>query len=103
VKRRRSRTEGIKICASFEASGEAAAVFARRRGINQRTFSWWRSRLRRDGAVSQVATTFVEVESPVPARAPRAPRVVAYVGAVSVEFNDETPLAAWIAELAGRC
>ena len=100
MKRRRSRTEWIKICASFEVGGEAAAVFARRRGINRRTFSWWLSKLRREGALSQVATTFVEVENPVPTR---APRLVVHVGAVAVESYDEAPSAAWIAELAGRC
>jgi hypothetical protein len=46
----------------FERSGLVAAEFARNRGLNPSTFSWWRSQLRK-----QVQPAFLEVvvERPV--------------------------------------
>jgi len=100
VKRKRSRAEWVKICEAYEGSGETSAAFARRRDINSRTLNWWHSRLRREGALAAAPATFVEVEGTLPAPRPQA---VVRVGAITIEFQEDLPPAAWVADLAARC
>ena len=100
MKRKRSRAEWVKICDAFEGSGQTSAAFARRRGINRRTLNWWRSRLRREGALTDEPATFVEVEGMLPAS---GPPVVVRVGAITIEFQDAPPPVAWVIDLAARC
>ncbi len=100
MQKRRSKAEWIKICEAFDASGETAAAFARRRGVHRRTLVWWRSRLRREDALAGPASGFVEVVSEPSVSSPRA---VVRIGGVAIEFIDGVPPASWIVKLAARC
>jgi hypothetical protein len=104
-RKRRSRAEWIRICREYAASGETAGAFACRRRLKQSTLNWWHSRLGRDGALEaeREAGTFVEVVRDVPACRAGGLRAVVRLGEVVVEFCDETPTAAWVAELARQC
>jgi transposase-like protein len=44
-----SREEWLERVRAWTASGLSCAEFARRRGVNAQTLSWWRWRLRREG------------------------------------------------------
>ena len=99
-KRRRSRSEWIAICEALDASEDSPVVFARRRGLNRGTLGWWRSKLRGEGALSCQAASFVELDRE--SQAP-SPGVVVRIGAVAIEFGEDTPPAAWVADLAARC
>ena len=68
---RRTRGEWSKLVAEYRKSGQSAAQFASRRGLNPRTLAWWGSRLGR----RRVAFAAVEVFSE--RRAPSAVRIEA--------------------------
>lgn len=100
MKQRRSRAEWVAICGAYETSGEGARAFARRQGVHAATLCWWRTKLRREGALGGGAKGFVEVvgEAPMPTA-----RAVVRLGKVEVDFGDGVPPPAWVAELAARC
>ena len=99
-RRQRSKAEWVEICRDFEASGQTAAVFARRRNVHRGSLFSWRSKLRREGLLGGKPTGFVEVVSEVPAA---GPRVIVQFGKISVEFLEGVPSASWLADLAARC
>jgi len=102
-KPRRSRAEWIEICQALEASGEAPAAFARRRGLNRSTLWSWLSTLRQEGALCRRSAAFVEVVAEAEAPSQPQPAAVIRVGPVVIEFSDRAPEPAWVAELAARC
>jgi transposase-like protein len=98
--KRRRRAEWIKLCDAHATSGESIRAFARRHGLNWRTLGWWRTKLRREGALSDRGASFVEVLNAPPAA---APQTVVRVGAVAIEFSEGLPPIGWLVELASRC
>ncbi len=53
---RRTREEWRDHTAAWSRSGLSAVDYAKRHGLNPSTFSWWRSELRRERAVSSGLT-----------------------------------------------
>ena len=94
---RRTRAEWRELCAGSYESGMTVRAYAERMGVNPRTLSWWRYRLRRE----LVEPAFVEV-APAPVAAPEPSRVRVAVGRVELAL-DELPPAAWVADLASSC
>lgn len=99
-RKRRCQSEWVKICEAYDASGETAAVFAARRGLNPHTLAWWRSKLGREGAMGGPGVTFVEVESELQER---SRKVVVRLGVLAIEFDQGLPPISWLAELAAQC
>ena len=60
---RRSREQWRRLVQRYEASGERSADFARREGLNAKTFAWWRSELRREARGKTTTLTLVPVPS----------------------------------------
>lgn len=107
--KRRSRAEWRELVQEYRASGQNREAFARKRGLNVSTLSWWTSEFRQETS-SALAPTFVAVEvlgrSESRAEGP-TDRVIGVVERGPVRFvvgaeADPRWLAALLAEL-GRC
>jgi len=106
VKRQiRSRSEWVKICAAWEASGLSKEEFADKQGLNPATLYWWRSHLRRGDGVDAESDGpgFVELVSAKAQPEVEAPVVVVRVGNVAIDFGQNLPPAWWIAQVAAQC
>lgn len=87
---RRTREEWREHTAAWSRSGLSAADYAKRHGLNPGTFSWWRSELRREGAVTSGLTLVPVMVAPA-----RADDIieVALPDSVVVRVSDRTDLA----------
>jgi hypothetical protein len=111
AKQSRSRSEWAKYCAAWAASGESRRAFAKRHGLNPRTFSWWCTELRHELATVETpipSSGFIEVVAARPQHdigqaSTTTSGVVVRVGEVVVDFGAALPPAWWVAEVAGRC
>ncbi len=54
---RRSESEWRTLIRAFSRSGETRTQFCERHGVALSTFSWWRSRLRRESSARAVSNT----------------------------------------------
>lgn len=59
-----------RLVAEYAASGQSSRDFAQSRGLNPRTFAWWRSRLARGRPWTPPAPRFVEL-AVVPSAPPK--------------------------------
>ncbi|WP_394821464.1 IS66 family insertion sequence element accessory protein TnpA [Pendulispora albinea] len=72
MRKRAKRPEWVRRIAAWEASGESAGEYAKKHGWNPRTLVWWKRKIARPEASTEVGKGFVEV---VPSRKASAPEV----------------------------
>jgi hypothetical protein len=115
---KRSRAEWRRLREEWEASGLPRREFARRRGLNFRTFSWWCTQLRDEAeSVPTRSGGFVEVVTARSVAKPTEPAaqeyaeavpeeresVVVRLGDVIIDFGTRLPPAWWVVEVARKC
>ena len=99
---RRSSEEWRGICAASYTSELTLPEFAEHVGVNARTLSWWRTKLRGEVGAS-TGGSFVEVVEVGLGSVGAASRAISVrVGEVVMEMA-ELPPPEWLAELAARC
>lgn len=107
MRARRTREQWVSLVAMFERSALSAARFCAVRGLTLATFRWWRSELRRGGALATAAepVRLLAVEVAEPRIAGAAPVVVAFSGVEvrAVLGTDPGYLGALVAEIRSRC
>jgi transposase-like protein len=108
TKEKRSRSDWQEFYRAWAKSGESRKEFARRHGLNPKTFSWWCTQLRHElGATTSLVKSsgFIEVVAarPQPNSLQPTAAIVVRVGEVVVDFGAALPPAWWVAEVAARC
>jgi hypothetical protein len=105
---RRNRAQWSALVSEYEASGQPAARFCARRGLEERTLLWWRWKLgSEEQSMAQRTPRMLAVdvvESAVPADSDA--EVVLEIGAAILKFKEGTSpeyIAALVGALRPRC
>lgn len=82
ARKRRGRKQWEKIVADWRVSGRSQAEYCREKGLSPHTFSWWKTRLAKEGKQESPRPAFVEVKATRRRRPPvERPMLEVQVGA----------------------